>query len=106
VEIGCEQPLKPGSISAALQAQRLALGSNGLGDLPVSSSLFDALAHRTMLPANPVPRLLVTAAAQYGRRCVMKTHLRAAPERGRPTWLHGASTAGFCEYSQANREAC
>ena len=52
VEIGCEQPLKTRSVSAALKAQRLVLGGHGLSDLPVSSSRFDDLAHPTMLTAN------------------------------------------------------
>jgi hypothetical protein len=52
VEVGCEQPLKTRSVSAALQAQRLVLGGHSLGDLPASSSRLDDLAHTTMLTAN------------------------------------------------------
>jgi pimeloyl-ACP methyl ester carboxylesterase len=40
-----EQPLKPGRISAALQAQRLTLGGHGLGDLLVSNGPSGGLPH-------------------------------------------------------------
>lgn len=45
VKVGCEQPLKPGRISAALRAQRLMLGSHGLGDLLVSNGRSGGLLH-------------------------------------------------------------
>jgi hypothetical protein len=52
VEVGREQPFKPGRISPALQAQRLVLGCHGLsdllvrGDVPAGLRAPDAAARR------------------------------------------------------------
>ena len=80
MEIGCEQPLEPGRIGPALQAQRFMLSRHRLGDLLIRGGLSGHLAHVTMVlrPGQPDP---------YFRQDPSLPHQERL-ERTRVTWRY------------------
>ena len=89
MEVGCEQPLEPGRIGPALQAQRFLLSRHRLSDLLIRGGLSGHLAHVRMVlrRGQPDPPFRKDPPLPHQKR----------PERARVTWRHrkGPGDAGF-----------